>query len=98
MPSLSTVFLSIPFNKLPCVKSRELVPDSILRLYLVAKICRWKAEIHKAFEEPVEATCWANMFANLCEKLQDNFPRGLDMEMGRDTNAGKVYGYLTVSR
>ena len=32
------------------VKSRELVPDSILRLYLVAKICRWKAEIHKAFE------------------------------------------------
>ena len=50
------------------------------------------------FKEPVEATCWANMFANLCEKLQDNFPRGLDMEMGRDTNAGKVYGYLTVSR
>ena len=80
------------------VRSRELVPDSILRLYLVAKICRWKAEIHKAFEEPVEATCWANMFANLCEKLQDNFPRGLDLEMGRDTNAGKVYGYLTVSR
>ena len=32
------------------VRSRELVPDSILRLYLVAKICRWKAEIHKAFE------------------------------------------------
>ena len=50
MPSLLTNQLTIIFNKLPCIKSRELVPDSILRLYLVAKICRWKAEIHKAFE------------------------------------------------
>ena len=75
-----------------------MVPDPILRMYLAGKICRWKAEIHKALDEPVEATCWANMFAMLFEKLGDNFPRGLDWDMARDTSAGKVYGYLLVSR
>ena len=80
------------------VRSRELVPEPILIMYLVTKIAQWKMEIHKHFEEPVEAVCWANMYSNLSEKIQEGFPRGIDFEIARDTNAGRIYGLLTVSR
>ena len=80
------------------VRSRELVPEPILIMYIVTKIALWKTEMHKHFKEPVEAVCWANMYASLSEKIQEGFPRGLDFDMARDTNAGRIYGQLMVSR